>query len=171
MTSNGEHQRARLLLEERIMGSVSEADGRWLSGHLASCSECSNVETEMRNTISLLRSEPIVAPTFLVGRTKANVRIRARELQENAARTRMLLFSLVFALVWSALSIYAAYAVFDSWVPESTFGLSRNTIAWSVGFLWFWFAPALFLLVALIRSNGESLRAAAGITERGFENE
>lgn len=171
MTTSGEHHLARLLLEERVIGISSAADDRWLSEHLAACSECSEAETRLREAILLLRSEPVMAPSFLVGRTRTSVRVRARELQENAARTRMLLLSLGLALVWTVLSAYAAYAAYNSWAPEWDLGLSKNAIAWGVGFAWFWFAPALFILVLLTRGNGESLRTVTGMNERELGHE
>ena len=34
------HQRARALIDERLVSGISEEEQRWLGGHLAGCAEC-----------------------------------------------------------------------------------------------------------------------------------
>jgi hypothetical protein len=163
MTDRNEHERARLLLEERALGVMGEADGEWLTLHLFECEECERAAEEMKSAISMLRSEPVTAPTFLVSRTRTNVRIRARELKESTERARFLGLSIVLALVWTAMSGYAGYAAFGSWGMNLGLGVGGNALVWGIGALWLWAAPAILVALILVRGNGGWLRSQLGV--------
>ena len=172
MTERNEHERARLLLEQRALGVMGEADGEWLTAHLFECAECEHAAEEMTSAIAMLRSEPLTAPTFLVSRTRTNVRIRARELKEAAERARFLGLSIVLAMVWTALSGYAGYAAFGTWGVNFGLGISGNALMWGLGALWLWAAPAILVGLILVRGNGGWLRSQLGVaseSELGHE--
>lgn len=162
MTGRNEHEHARLLLEERALGILEEADGNWLTLHLFNCEECERAAEEMKSAIAMLRSEPITVPTFLVSRTRTSVRIRARELRESAERTRFLGLSIMLAMVWTALSGYAGYAAFSAWGANLRLGVGGNALVWGLGMMWLWAAPAVFMALILIRGNFGWLRPLAG---------
>ena len=172
MTGRNEHDRARLLLEERALGIVSEADGDWLARHLADCADCELAAEEMKSAIAMLRSEPVMAPTFVVSRTRTSVRIRARELKESAERARFLGLSIVLALVWTAMSGYAGYAAYGTWGSTLGLGAGGGAFVWGLGILWLWAAPALVVALILIRGNSGWLRSLAGVaSESEFGHE
>src|SRR4051812_36083899 len=163
MTDRNEHERAGLLLEERAFGILGDADGEWLTLHLFECAECERAAEEMKSAIAMLRSEPVTAPTFLVSRTRTNVRIRARELKENAERARFLGLSIVLALVWTAMSGYAGYAAVGAWGANLGLGVGGNAVLLGLGILWLWAAPAMLVALILIRGNGGWLLSQLGV--------
>jgi hypothetical protein len=172
MTGKNEHERARLLLEERALGIMGEADGEWLTLHLFECAECEQAAEEMKAAIAMLHSEPVTAPTFLASRTRTNVRIRARELKESEERTQFLGLSVVLALIWTAMSGYAGYTAFGTWGVNLGLGVSGNTLMWGLGILWLWAAPAMLVALMLIRGNSGWLRSLLGVapeSELGHE--
>ncbi len=145
MNGRDQHQRARLLLEERSFGIISEPDAKWLAAHLDECAACHVVESDMQSAIALLCSEPVTAPTFLVSRTKASVRIRARELQEHSERTRLLVLSLALALVFTSGTIYGGYLLYLSgWAAVS----GAKGLLSAFALVWFWVAPAVLMVAA-----------------------
>jgi hypothetical protein len=157
-----EHERARLLLEERALGILEEADGEWLRLHLFECADCELAAEEMKSAIAVLRSEPVMAPTFLVSRTRTSVRIRARELQESAERTRFLGLSVVLAMVWTGLFGYAGYAAFGAWGLSLGMSTGGGALVWGLGIMWLWAAPAMLMALMLVRGNGGWLRSLSG---------
>jgi hypothetical protein len=163
MNGMNEHERARLLLEERALGILGEADGEWLTRHLFECADCELAAEEMKSAITMLQSEPVTAPTFLVSRTRTNVRIRARELKESAERARFLGLSIVLALMWTAMTGYAGYTAFGTWGLNFGLGVGGNALVWGLGALWLWAAPAMALAVILMRGNGGWLRSLMGV--------
>lgn len=156
MNSMDQHERARLLLEERSLGIISDTDAEWLAAHLLGCAQCSETESGLSAAIALLRSEPVTAPTFLVSRTRTGVRIRARELQEQAERTRMLAVSFVLAIVFSVATIYGGYLLYTAWGGWAATG--TRAIVSSFALIWFWLAPALLLAVTMF-GKGEWLNS------------
>lgn len=172
MNGMNEHERARLLLEERALGIIGEADGEWLTRHLFECAECELAAEEMKSAIAVLRSEPVMAPTFLVSRTRTSVRIRARELREGTERARFLGLSVVLALVWTAMFGYAGYAAYGAWGSMLGLGTGGGALMFGLGVLWLWAAPAMLMALMLVRGNGgwlRSLSGAAAESEFGHE--
>src|SRR4051812_47350609 len=165
MTDRNEHERARLLLEERAIGILGDADAEWLTLHLFECEECERAAEEMKSAIAMLRSEPVTAPTFLVSRTRTSVRIRARELKESAERARFLGLSIVLALMWTAMTGYAGYTAFGTWGLNLGLGVGGNALVWGLGALWLWAAPAMLVALILMRGNGGWLRSLLGVTQ------
>jgi hypothetical protein len=163
MNGMNEHERARLLLEERALGILGEADGEWLTRHLFECADCELAAEEMKSAIAMLRSEPVTAPTFLVSRTRTSVRVRARELKENAERARFLGLSVVLAMVWTAMSGYAGYVAFGTWGMNLGLGIGGNALMWGLGILWLWATPAMLVALVLVRGNGGWLRSLLGV--------
>jgi hypothetical protein len=169
MNNMNEHERARLLLEEGSLGIIGDEDGEWLAAHVADCERCSEAEAELAAAIALLRSEPVTAPAFLVSRTRTGVRIRARELQEQAERARMLFVSSVLAVVFTVATIYGgwlAYAAWGGWVTSGT-----GAVLSSLALIWLWVSPALLLALTMLgkREWLSSLQQAG--TGRRFDHE
>jgi hypothetical protein len=167
MTGMNEHERARLLLEERALGIIGDAESDWLTLHLFECGECEVAAEEMKLAIAMLRSEPVTAPTFLVSRTRTSVRIRARELKESAERARFLGLSIMLAMMWTAMSGYAGYAAYGAWGLTLGLGAGGGALVWGLGIFWLWVAPAMFVALILIRGNGGWLRSLSGVSEAG----
>lgn len=169
MNGKDVHERARLLLDERVLGIIGDADAEWLTTHVAECEQCESAEHEMKSAIAFLRSEPVIAPTFLVSRTKVNVRIRARELQDEAERMRMVWLSVALAVIVSSATLYAGFVLYtEGWTALS--GITAVLSAFAL--VWFWVAPAVLLLAATIYGKGELLRLSQeSISGRGLGND
>lgn len=171
MNGTNEHERARLLLEERALGIINDGDGVWLAMHLARCAECERAAEEMKSAIALLRSEPVTAPTFLVSRTKTRVRIRARELQENADRMRMVWLSVALATIVSSVTLYSGYMAYEAWGSATLFS-GRNALLSTMAVIWFWIAPAIGVLAAGAYGRSQWWRGLQQDSSgRGLEND
>ena len=76
------HQRARKLVAQQNIESLSSDEQYWLEAHLAECESCAAEQIQLRESLSALRTMHLDLPPNLASRTQFRVRMRAEELRE-----------------------------------------------------------------------------------------
>jgi hypothetical protein len=158
------HTRAKALLAASLLEPLGENDGDWLAAHLSECESCTAVHSAQRTMIGVLKTIPANTPTFLASRTKALVRSRIHEMEENSQRVQLLVISCLLALGTTIIMVPAAWKLF-SWAG----GLEplSKTLMWGLGLLWFWGVPALAgAALLLTHRNGQPRAFRSAMTRR-----
>ena len=140
-----DHGRARELLVADRVENIPAADREWLDRHLAQCAECANDEKVLASAVQSLRTMHVTVNPEVVRRTKAAVRIRARQLRGERARTAPLWIAVAMSSVLMIATtpyVWRAFAWFGrvSHVPDAM---------WQAGFVMWWFLPATILAAAV----------------------
>ena len=104
--TNDMHARARELMLDAAMGSLSTAETAELMRHLAECESCRAEQEDLASSVAVFRGASVSAPPFLAARTRAGVRFRAEQLSGSEDRRRMISLALGFDLAWTILSIW-----------------------------------------------------------------
>lgn len=148
--TNDRHERARELMLDAAMGSLSTAETAELMRHLAECESCRSEQEELVSSVAVLRSASVSAPPFLAARTRAGVRFRAEQLSGSENKRRMISLALGFDLAWTILSIWLMLNA-AHW-----FGFATANWMWMAVVSWFWLLPGLGVLMILSLRNGMS---------------
>ena len=146
------HERALLLIDKMQVESLTAAEREELEAHLESCVHCRTLE---RQTELALRAFRAAAPRFdssLVLKTQMQVRVRAREFAENAARLRALWISCTLSWVLGVVSAPLMWRGFE-WIGQR-WALSRPV--WITGFALAWIAPAVVAAAIIVWRQAES---------------
>jgi anti-sigma factor RsiW len=107
------HERARRLIDARLIEGIAAPESEWLEAHLAECSACQAKSSANERALQALQSNSLIVNPALVSATQARVRQRSRELRENQARLRALWIScglswllgtLTAPLLWQAMA-------------------------------------------------------------------
>jgi len=133
------HERALQLIDKMQVESLTAAEREVLEAHLESCVHCRKLE---RQTELALRAFRAAAPRFdssLVLKTQMQVRVRAREIAENAARLRALWISCTLSWVLGVVSAPLMWRGFE-WIGHR---LALSRVVWVTGFALAWIAPAV----------------------------
>ena len=133
------HQRALELIDKMHVEGLTDAEREELEAHLESCARCQNEE---RQTEMALRAFRAATPRFdfsLVLRTQMQVRVRAREISEQAARLRALWISCVLSWILGVVSAPLMWQGFE-WIGHR---LAISRVVWVTGFALTWVAPAV----------------------------
>ena len=153
--SEDTHARAkRLIDQERIEDALSNADRAWLAEHLRACDACAAAADQTEQALASLRSAKIEMPRGLASRTQMRVRLRADELRERSAGTK---------LVWAVggvswvLGVASAPWVWRgfAWAGEH---LGVPKPVWEIGVVLWWAVPALFAAAAVLASRKGELQ-------------
>jgi anti-sigma factor RsiW len=133
------HERALELIDKMQVEGLNAEERGWLEAHLESCARCQKQARETERALRALRS---AAPRFdvsLVLTTQMRARIRAREINENAARMRALWISCALSWVLGVVSAPLLWRGFE-WIGYR-WAISRPV--WVTGFALSWVAPAV----------------------------
>ncbi|HUI85378.1 MAG TPA: hypothetical protein VL240_14215 [Candidatus Binatia bacterium] len=164
-----EHERAIDLITRRGTEEIDARNIDWLNAHLTACPACAQYGDDFNNTGRLLRAVAVTASPALVASTQA--RIRARAMQLNEQRSRMVLIAISFCLgvLFSALSGWMWWR-FGGWVA-ARLGLSPAIV--DPGILFFLVLPALVIAVLMLAFPRTALEQSmiAWAREREGENQ
>jgi hypothetical protein len=133
------HERALQLIDKMQVESLTAGEREELEVHLESCVHCRKLE---RQTELALRAFRAAAPRFdssLVLKTQMQVRVRAREIAENAARLRALWISCTLSWILGVVSAPLMWRGFG-WIGHR---LALSRVVWVTGFALTWIAPAI----------------------------
>ncbi len=149
--TNNNHARARELMLDATIGTLSTNQTVELMNHLRECKSCRSEQDQLAASVSVFRSASVTAPPFLAARTRAGVRFRAEQLNSSENRRRMISIALVFDLAWTLLSIWLMLNA-AQW-----FGLATASWMWVTVVTWFWLLPGLGVLMIVSLRNGMSV--------------
>jgi putative zinc finger protein len=133
------HERALQFIDKMRLEGLTTAEREELQAHLETCASCQEQE---RQTEVALRAFRAAAPRFdgsLVIRTQMQVRVRALEITENAARLRALWISCALSWVLGVVSAPLMWRGFE-WIGHR---LALSRVVWITGFALAWIAPAV----------------------------
>jgi len=140
------HERALQLIDKMQVESLTAAEREELEAHLESCVHCRKLE---RQTELALRAFRAAAPRFdssLVLKTQMQVRVRAREIAENAARLRALWISCTLSWILGVVSAPLMWRGFE-WIGHR---LALSRVVWVTGFALAWIAPAVVAAAIIV---------------------
>jgi hypothetical protein len=140
------HSRARLLIDQSLVGEISQSDDRWLRDHLAKCTEC---ETFQNLSHSVLRSLGDLSFGVTPGATDRIQRVvadRAAELRSDRSLRLRALAGVVAALILTGLGSSAAWKA-ASWVSGYA-NVAGSSLHLEV--LIFWLLPSLVASLILL---------------------
>jgi anti-sigma factor RsiW len=160
--TNDIHARARELMLDAAIGTLSTAETAELMRHLGECPDCRAEQDELAASVGVFRSASVTAPPFLAARTRAGVRFRAEHLNSSENRRRMISVALVFDVAWTVLSIWLMFNA-AQW-----FGFATASWMWIAVVSWFWLLPGLGVLMIVTLRNGMrggpfQVEASAGV--------
>lgn len=133
------HDRALQLIDKMQVEGLGAEEREELEAHLESCAQC---RQQARKTELALRALRAASPRFdptLVARTQMQVRMRALEIMENAARMRALWISCALSWLLGVVSAPLMWQGFE-WIGHR-WAISRAV--WITGFALSWVAPAV----------------------------
>lgn len=146
--TNDIHARARELMLDAAIGTLSTAETAKLMNHFRECDSCRTEQDRLGASLGVFRSASVTAPPFLAARTRAGVRVRAEQLTSAEHRRRMISIALVFDLAWTILSIFLMFNA-AQW-----FRLATASWMWIAVVSWFWLLPALGVLMIVSFRDG-----------------
>jgi hypothetical protein len=149
MPADHEHRRAQTLLDQittRDEG-VSSGDERWLAGHLAGCTVCSEYAEVSRRTVRALDSFAFDLDPEAALRVQMAVRGRAVELGSGG---RVFAVAVPVAAVLTLLGSIAAWVII-AWMAGQW---KWPSPAWQIAFTVLWLLPSILLdAVIVFRKN------------------
>ena len=157
------HERARRLIDARLIEGIAAPESEWLEAHLAECAACQARSSANERALQALRSNTVTVSPTLVSATQARVRQRSRELRENQARLRTLWISC--GLSWLVGAVTAPLL----WQAIAWLG-RRFEVPQAVGIMVFaicWIAPAT--VVGAVMAWRQSHAASAGNGPEAWE--
>lgn len=139
------HDEARELIA--LAGKdLSDAQQKWLRGHLQECAACRDYAEAAGRVVSVLRSMPFAADARLVRATQMQVRFHARRLRETRQRMWLVGTACLGVGLSATLTAPLLWRLF-AWMGEWA-GVS--TLVWQAGFMFVFIAPALVVSVLLL---------------------
>lgn len=142
------HARARELMLDAAIGTLSTAETAELMRHLGECESCRAEQDQLAASVDVFRGASVTAPPFLAARTRAGVRFRAEQLTGNEYRRRMISIVLAFDIAWTVLSIFLMFNA-AHW-----FGFATSSWMWIAVVSWFWLLPGLGVLMMVSLRSG-----------------
>jgi hypothetical protein len=139
------HARARQLIAQERVESISQANHDWLSAHLQECVGCAERARHTEHALRALRTTSISLPHGLVSRTQFRVQLRLQEMREREPRRRALWAACIFSWVFGVVSAPYVWRLFQ-WFGERT-GVPK--LVWELGFGLWWTIPALFFVAVV----------------------
>lgn len=138
------HDEARGLIA--LGEDLSDAQQIWLRVHLQECAACRDYAEVADRVFRALRSLPVAADSRLVRATQMRVRFHASRLREMRERMWLVGVACLGVGLCATLTVPLLWRLF-AWMGEWA-GVS--TLAWQVGFVFFFIAPALMVSVLLL---------------------
>ena len=133
--TNDIHARARELMLDAAIGTLTTAETAELMRHLGECESCRAEQDQLAASVRVFHTASVTAPPFLAARTRAGVRFRAEQLTGTEHRHRMVSIALVFDLAWTILNIFLMFNA-AHW-----FGFATASWMWIAVLSWFWLLP------------------------------
>jgi len=162
-----DHERALELVMRHGTEELAGMDEAWLQAHLAECPECAGFAGSFQQSGEWFRGGNIVATRNLVTTTQAQVRARALQLEEH--RSRMVLIAIAFCLgmCTSAMSGWLWWK-FGAWVAERA-GLSLAIV--QPGIFVAWMLPSVVIAIAMLLSSRPVIDRSLVLRALGEEQE
>ncbi len=137
--TNDWHARAKDLLAQQQVESLSSENERWLNAHLAECESCAAEQRQLRESLSALRTMHLDLPPNLASRAQFRVRMRAEELREKEPAKKF---------VWAIAAMSWALGVSTApWVWRGIEWLGQETgapkLLLQAGFVLWWSVPPM----------------------------
>ena len=132
------HERALRLIDKMHVEGLTAKEHDELETYLEICADCQKRAHETEFALRALRTAVPRFDSTLVLRTQMQVRVRAFELIEDAARTRALWICCALSWVLGVISAPLMWRGFE-WIGQH-WALSRPV--WITGFALAWIAPA-----------------------------
>lgn len=148
------HERARHLIAAARVEGISAADQGWLDSHLEDCAACARNAAETRHALEALRWMAVSADPGMVRATRLQVRMRARELDENRSRSLLLWASGVLTTAVGMVTLPLLWSGF-AWLGQK---MSLPNGVWQFGFLVAWLLPAV-VIAPLLWNRQRAARA------------
>ena len=133
------HQRAVRLIDKLQVEGLTDAERAELEAHVEKCARCREQERHTDLALRAFRAATLRFDSSLVLRTQMQVRLRAREIVENAARLRALWISCLLSWVLGVVSAPLMWRGFE-WIGHR---LALSRVVWITGFALAWVAPAV----------------------------
>ena len=143
------HARAKHLVSQERVESISQAERGWLTTHLQDCTRCAELARQTDEALRGLRTAATPIPRGLASRTQFRVRLRAQELREQAPRRRALWFACALSWAFGIASAPYVWRLF-AWFGERA-GVPK--LVWELGFGLWWTIPPLFAAAVLLMEN------------------
>ena len=133
------HERAKKLIAQQHVESLSSENERWLEAHLAECESCAAEQLQLRESLSALRTMHLGLPPNLASRAQFRVRMRAEELREKEPAKKF---------VWAIAAVSWALGVSTApWVWRGIEWLGQETgapkLLLQAGFVLWWSVPPM----------------------------
>jgi len=133
------HERAKKLIAQQHVESLSSENERWLEAHLAECESCAAEQLQLRESLSALRTMHLGLPPNLASRAQFRVRMRAEELREKEPAKKF---------VWAIAAVSWALGVSTApWVWRGIEWLAQETgapkLLLQAGFVLWWSVPPM----------------------------
>jgi len=140
------HSRARLLIDQSLVGEISPTDQRWLRDHLAECAECKTFQSLSQSVLRSLGELSFGVTPGASERIQRVIADRAAELRSDRSLRARALAGGTAALVLSGLGSSAAWKA-ASWVSgrANVAGSSLHLVV-----LIFWLLPSLGASLSLL---------------------
>jgi hypothetical protein len=153
------HSRAKQLIAQERIESISAADQQWLHHHLSQCATCTEHASSVEQALCSLRGLSISMPPTLASRAQFRVRLGAQQLRSEP-RWRM---------VWIASGVSWAFGAATApyiWRGLEWLGHRAGipNIIWELGFGLWWALPAVAVGIILLMDN--SARSSESIWNR-----
>jgi hypothetical protein len=133
------HERAKKLIAQQHVESLSTDNERWLNAHRAECESCAAEQRQLRESLSALRTMHLDLPPNLASRAQFRVRMRAEELREKEPAKKF---------VWAIAAVSWALGVSTApWVWRGIEWLGQETgapkLLLQAGFVLWWSVPPM----------------------------
>jgi hypothetical protein len=133
------HERAKKLIAQQHVESLSSENEHWLEAHLADCESCAAEQLQLRESLSALRTMHLDLPPNLASRAQFRVRMRAEELREKEPAKKF---------VWAIAAVSWALGVSTApWVWRGIEWLGQETgapkLLLQAGFVLWWSVPPM----------------------------
>ena len=144
--TNEPHTRAKQIIAQQHIETVSYDDANWLNTHLAECESCAAEQRQLRESLSALRTMHLDLPPNLASRAQFRVRMRAEELREKEPAKKF---------VWAIAAVSWALGVSTApWVWRGIEWLGQETgapkLLLQAGFVLWWSVPPMIAAWAVL---------------------
>ena len=156
-----EHEAMRTMIDRSLAGEATDADEQRLREHLGECSECRRYAEDGRRAVAGLSGFSFAAGPQLQAKVMASLGVRARQLEAQLSRRRMVR-SCLAALVLTVLGSIGGWLTGD--LLGAVLHLARGQTHAGVLALWVlpsWGFTLLFPLVLLL--SGRAARQKGSV--------
>ena len=137
------HERARLLTDQASLAAISPDEQRWLTDHLAGCTECEQYAELSRRTVAALNAFAFEVDSSAALQVRQAIVRRTSEL---AARERAYSIAISIAILLTIGGTTAMWAPL-AWIAK-TWAIAEGI--WQPAFLLLWLVPSILLVLFLV---------------------